>query len=154
MNNDHDEFAVIAGPGTPDPVDELAPGEFEAAGPAVEDAPPEPAVLAAGPAVEELPVESGPPDDEPSEPLDPFEAWPQPQTGEVIEDVPDEAAGIEHVSGEIDVPDGYTVLEGTPTGHRRSASQWSSRASTAASRTACSRVRSRRSKRPGSPLTR
>ena len=26
---------------------------------------------------------------------------------------------VEHVSGEIDVPDGYTVFEGTPTGRRR-----------------------------------
>jgi 6,7-dimethyl-8-ribityllumazine synthase len=26
---------------------------------------------------------------------------------------------VEHVRGEIDVPDGYTVLEGTPTGRRR-----------------------------------
>ena len=26
---------------------------------------------------------------------------------------------VQHAAGEIDVPDGYTVLEGTPTGHRR-----------------------------------
>jgi len=37
----------------------------------------------------------------------------------VIEDLPDEGISVEHVSGEIDVPDGYTVFEGTPTGHRR-----------------------------------
>jgi 6,7-dimethyl-8-ribityllumazine synthase len=138
MSNDQDESAVIDGATAPDPADELAPGEFEPGGPAVEDVPPEdappaaggPAVLDApaerappadgGPAVEDAPAESAPPDAEPSEPPDPFEAWPQPQTGEVIEDIPDEDAGVEHVSGEIDVPDGYTVLEGTPTGHRRS----------------------------------
>jgi len=56
-------------------------------------------------------------DDEPS---DPFAAWPQPASAAVIEDLPEEGAGVEHVAGEIDVPDGYTVLEGTPTGHRRS----------------------------------
>ena len=31
-----------------------------------------------------------------------------------------ESGAAEHVAGEIDVPDGYTVLEGTPSGHRRS----------------------------------
>lgn len=51
---------------------------------------------------------------------DPFEGWPQPQTAEVIEDTPAEGMSVEHVRGEIDVPDGYTVLEGTPTGRRRS----------------------------------
>ncbi len=51
---------------------------------------------------------------------DPFGDWPQPESAEVIEDVPEEGAAVEHVAGEIDVPDGYTVLEGTPSGHRRS----------------------------------
>ncbi len=37
----------------------------------------------------------------------------------MIEDLP-EAESVQHVAGEIDVPDGYTVLEGTPSGHRRS----------------------------------
>jgi 6,7-dimethyl-8-ribityllumazine synthase len=50
---------------------------------------------------------------------DPFEGWPQAQSATVIEDLPDEGVSVEHVSGEIDVPDGYTVFEGTPTGHRR-----------------------------------
>jgi 6,7-dimethyl-8-ribityllumazine synthase len=54
------------------------------------------------------------------EPSDPFAAWPQAESSAVIEDVPEEGVLIEHVAGEIDVPDGYTVLEGTPTGHRRS----------------------------------
>jgi 6,7-dimethyl-8-ribityllumazine synthase len=62
--------------------------------------------------------------DEPSEEEqtseeDPFESWPEAQSADVIEDLPEEGVSVEHVSGEIDVPDGYTVFEGTPTGHRR-----------------------------------
>src|SRR5439155_24653635 len=44
---------------------------------------------------------------------------PQPQSAEVVEDTPAEGVSVEHVRGEIDVPDGYTVIEGTPTGRRR-----------------------------------
>jgi 6,7-dimethyl-8-ribityllumazine synthase len=51
---------------------------------------------------------------------DPFQSWPQPESATVIEDMPVEGGSVEHVSGEIDVPDGYTVIEGTPTGRRRS----------------------------------
>jgi 6,7-dimethyl-8-ribityllumazine synthase len=51
---------------------------------------------------------------------DPFEGWPQPQSAAVIEDAPAEGESVEHVRGEVDIPDGYTVLEGTPTGRRRS----------------------------------
>jgi 6,7-dimethyl-8-ribityllumazine synthase len=51
---------------------------------------------------------------------DPFAAWPQPESGEVIEDLPEEGQSVEHVEGEIDVPDGYEVIEGTPSGKRRS----------------------------------
>jgi 6,7-dimethyl-8-ribityllumazine synthase len=50
---------------------------------------------------------------------DPFADWPQGDSAEVIEDMPGEGTSVEHVAGEIDVPDGYSVLEGTPTGHRR-----------------------------------
>ena len=50
---------------------------------------------------------------------DPFASWPAPQSGAVIEDEPLEGASVEHVEGEIDVPDGYTVLEGMPVGRRR-----------------------------------
>jgi 6,7-dimethyl-8-ribityllumazine synthase len=50
---------------------------------------------------------------------DPFEGWPEAQSATVIEDVPAEPWSVEHVAGEIDVPDGYTVFEGTPTGRRR-----------------------------------
>ena len=51
---------------------------------------------------------------------DPFEGWPQAQSAAVIEDTPAEGVSVDHVRGEIDVPDGYTVIEGTPTGRRRS----------------------------------
>jgi 6,7-dimethyl-8-ribityllumazine synthase len=51
---------------------------------------------------------------------DPFEGWPQAQSAAVIEDTPPEGVSVEHVRGEVDVPAGYTVLEGTPTGRRRS----------------------------------
>jgi 6,7-dimethyl-8-ribityllumazine synthase len=57
---------------------------------------------------------------EEDEDSDPFAAWPQPQSGAVIEDDPVEGTSVEHVEGEIDVPDGYTVLEGMPVGRRRS----------------------------------
>ncbi len=52
--------------------------------------------------------------------LDPFEGWPAAESSAVIEDEPDEGVSVEHVRGEVDVPDGYTVLEGTPLGKRRS----------------------------------
>jgi 6,7-dimethyl-8-ribityllumazine synthase len=51
---------------------------------------------------------------------DPFAAWPQPETGTVIEDLPEEGEAVQHVEGEIDVPDGYQVIEGSPSGKRRS----------------------------------
>jgi 6,7-dimethyl-8-ribityllumazine synthase len=52
-------------------------------------------------------------------PGDPFEGWPASESAAEIEDAPQDAS-VEHVRGEVDVPDGYTVLEGTPLGHRRS----------------------------------
>ena len=51
---------------------------------------------------------------------DAFEGWPSAESSTVIEDAPVEGVSVEHVRGEIDVPDGYTVLEGTPLGKRRS----------------------------------
>jgi 6,7-dimethyl-8-ribityllumazine synthase len=71
---------------------------------------------------EELPEDEELSADETSEELseDPFAAWPQAESAEVIEDVPESGESVQHVAGEIDVPDGYTVLEGTPSGHRRS----------------------------------
>ena len=38
----------------------------------------------------------------------------------MIEDPPAEGASVEHVRGEVEVPDGYTVVEGSPLGERRS----------------------------------
>src|SRR4051794_15395614 len=67
------------------------------------------------------PEQTAPPGPEP-EPGngDPFEGWPQAQSAAVIEDAPPDGTSVEHVRGEVDVPAGYTVLEGTPTGRRRS----------------------------------
>lgn len=44
-----------------------------------------------------------------------------PSEGEALSDgaIAEEIASVEHVAGEIHVPDGYTVLEGAPLGHRR-----------------------------------
>jgi len=50
---------------------------------------------------------------------DPFEGWPAAQSAAVIEESPPDTS-VEHVRGEIRVPDGFTVLEGTPLGNRRS----------------------------------
>jgi len=70
-----------------------------------------------------------PADDEPEAPEvsedtderlgDPFEGWPAAESAAVIEEPPADAS-VEHVRGEVDVPDGYAVLEGTPRGTRRS----------------------------------
>jgi len=37
---------------------------------------------------------------------DPFEGWPAAQSAAVIEDAPPDGASVEHVRGEVDVPDG------------------------------------------------
>jgi len=70
------------------------------------------------------PAEPAPiPDERPAQPEgddgDPFAGWPAAQSAAVIEEAPMDGT-VEHVRGEIDVPDGYTVLEGTPLGNRRS----------------------------------
>jgi 6,7-dimethyl-8-ribityllumazine synthase len=51
---------------------------------------------------------------------DPFEGWPAPESSAVIEEAPSDGASVEHVRGEVEVPDGFTILEGTPLGARRS----------------------------------
>jgi 6,7-dimethyl-8-ribityllumazine synthase len=51
---------------------------------------------------------------------DPFEGWPAAESSGVIEEAPVDGASVEHVRGEVKVPDGFTVLEGTPLGRRRS----------------------------------
>ena len=53
-------------------------------------------------------------------PGDPFEGWPAAQSASVIEEAPPDGASVEHVRGEVEVPDGFTTLEGTPLGNRRS----------------------------------
>jgi 6,7-dimethyl-8-ribityllumazine synthase len=69
------------------------------------------------PAVEDEPsLENVAAEDEPS---DPFASWPEAESASLVEDAAPEGESVQHVAGEIDVPDGYTVLEGTPTGHRR-----------------------------------
>jgi 6,7-dimethyl-8-ribityllumazine synthase len=101
-----DDFAAQPQPVEAHPVD-------------AEPAAPEPAGIDSLDAeVAETPPEAG--EQEVVEQEDPFAAWPEPQSGAVVEDTPEEGTSIEHVSGEIDVPDGYTVLEGTPLGRRRS----------------------------------
>jgi 6,7-dimethyl-8-ribityllumazine synthase len=70
----------------------------------------------------EAPVEAAVPAEEvpyADEEPDPFEAWPQPESGAVIEDLPEDGTSVEHVEGEIDVRDGYQVIEGNPSGKRR-----------------------------------
>jgi 6,7-dimethyl-8-ribityllumazine synthase len=88
--------------------------------------PPAPAVPAA-PVAEPTPAGVGEDTDPGSESAvedpvagDPFEGWPAAQSAALIEDAPQDGASVEHVRGEVDVPDGYTVLEGTPLGKRRS----------------------------------
>jgi len=51
---------------------------------------------------------------------DPFANWPAAESAEVIEDAPPEGEAVEHVRGEIEVPDGYALVEGSPLGDRRS----------------------------------
>src|SRR3954451_18194313 len=68
----------------------------------------------------EAPVDVDEPEPIPYADEDPFAAWPQPESGDVIEDLPEEGESVQHVEGEIDVPDGYQVIEGSPSGKRRS----------------------------------
>jgi 6,7-dimethyl-8-ribityllumazine synthase len=59
-------------------------------------------------------------DETPSGDSDPFESWPAAESSAVIEEAPAEGVSVEHVRGEVQVPDGFSVLEGTPLGKRRS----------------------------------
>jgi 6,7-dimethyl-8-ribityllumazine synthase len=51
---------------------------------------------------------------------DPFEGWPAAASAAVIEETPADGASVEHVRGEVEVPAGFTVLEGVALGNRRS----------------------------------
>jgi 6,7-dimethyl-8-ribityllumazine synthase len=73
--------------------------------------------LAAPPAAPAPPQVSEDTDESPS---DPFEGWPASESSAVIEESPPDGSSVEHVRGEVDVPGGFTVLEGTPLGNRRS----------------------------------
>jgi 6,7-dimethyl-8-ribityllumazine synthase len=79
----------------------------------------ESAAEAPDPKPEPEPIPTPGPEPEPDD-GDPFEGWPQPQGAIAVEDTPADGVSVEHVRGEIDVPDGYNVIEGTPTGRRRS----------------------------------
>jgi 6,7-dimethyl-8-ribityllumazine synthase len=70
----------------------------------------------------DVPVVGEDTDETPSEESagDPFEGWPAPESSAVIEEAPADGGSVEHVRGEVQVPDGFTVLEGTPLGKRRS----------------------------------
>jgi 6,7-dimethyl-8-ribityllumazine synthase len=62
------------------------------------------------------------PEPEPEPPIphqDPFEGWPAAESASVIESAP-EGVSVEHVRGEVEIPSGYDVIEGTPLGNRRS----------------------------------
>src|SRR4029077_15763977 len=50
----------------------------------------------------------------------PLGGGPAPESAAVIEEAPADGASVEHVRGEVRVPEGFTVLEGTPLGNRRS----------------------------------
>ncbi len=111
---DQDE-SVVPEPRVAEP-QESEPHESEPSGEPIFD--PDATSFFQEPVVDELPppaVEAEPQ----AEAEDPFAAWPQPESQTLVEEPLAEGATVEHSSGEIDVPDGYTVLEGTPTGHRR-----------------------------------
>ena len=118
MSDTHDERSQAEAGATTPMTPVAPPPPVEQATEVAEPPPP----YAEQAATEEEPSEDEPSGDEPSEELseDPFAAWPQAESAEVIEDVPESGESVQHVAGEIDVPDGYTVLEGTPSGHRRS----------------------------------
>jgi len=96
--------------------------------------PPTPPALGDPPATPDPPQVSPPPEqlqvtpaeppqvseDTDESPGDPFEGWPASESAAVIEESPVDGSSVEHVRGEVDVPDGFTVLEGTPLGNRRS----------------------------------
>ena len=91
---------------------------------------------------------------------DPFESWPSAESAEVIEETPPEGRSVEHVRGEIDVPDGYTVARGhaarhPPVGRRRRLALQRRRHEPDARRarsTRCSRRVSRRTRSPSFPV--
>jgi 6,7-dimethyl-8-ribityllumazine synthase len=98
-----------------EPEDEQAPEETEIYSVAADPGEPPPIALEE---TQIAPPETLP-DAEPAPGGEAFEGWPAAQSSAVIEEIPAEVS-VEHVRGEIDVPDGFVVLEGTPLGKRRS----------------------------------
>ena len=101
-------------------------GQMPPLSPAPDADEPAPAASTAAPAqpvTPAAPAEPAPVPDERADQAesdgDPFEGWPAAESAAVIEEAPVDTS-VEHVRGEIDVPDGYTVLEGTPLGNKRS----------------------------------
>jgi len=85
-------------PAEPEPELEEQPSGLEAEAAPAEKESPEPAAAAPAAPVEAALVEEGPVEEVPAE--------------EVAPEAP-------HVAGDLDIPDGYSVLEGTPNGQRR-----------------------------------
>jgi 6,7-dimethyl-8-ribityllumazine synthase len=81
--------------------------------------PDEPLFAPSPPELEEPPAEEAPAQEELAN-FDPFAGWPESESSALIEEKPAETESVEHVRGEVDVPAGYAVLEGTPLGKRRS----------------------------------
>ncbi len=119
------ETPTVMAPPPPPPVAEDTASEQEALGAdpvSEETAFSEESVLA------EEPHEPSPEDEQAleeetsaAEEDDPFEAWPHAESAEAAEEAaPESSATLEHAAGELDVPNGYTMLEGKPSGHRRS----------------------------------
>jgi 6,7-dimethyl-8-ribityllumazine synthase len=109
-------------------VSDIDDGQLPPLSPAPRADEPEPAAPTAAPAqpaaptAPAAPAELAPvPDERANQPSDgdPFAGWPAAESAAVIEEAPVDSS-VEHVRGEIDVPDGYTVLEGTPLGNKRS----------------------------------
>jgi len=115
-----DERRETAVPTGLEPEDELASEENHSVAAPPEEQPVialEETQVAAPEDVPDAEPETVPAPAEPGE--DAFEGWPAAQSSAVIEETPAEVS-VEHVRGEIDVPDGFVVLEGTPLGKRRS----------------------------------
>ena len=106
----------------PEPVFEPPPAASEAEILYDEDDPP---AATAVPEVEE--PEAPPEEDEPEEPLEdgePEEEEPETEGDDepvpaAEEPKPEPEAGAEHAEGDLRIPDGYSVLEGSPDGRRR-----------------------------------
>ena len=108
----------------PTPEDEVAEEPFAAQTPPEEDTE-EPLTGAPAPEPEVAPEDEAEPEPEPEEEPEPELPPAPPEQLEAEEAEPEDEADVverahaEHAAGEIDVPDGYAVIEGYPAGHRR-----------------------------------